>query len=161
MTLGVSRDVVATAENMLVDAYELVLSGWCQGTSAQDEGGRSIEPSSAFARRWSAPGALERVWRRGDDGNGSLVEAYERASLALTAAVRDVPQRWNDVADRRLDEVLDALALAIQRVQPAVTSPLEAVEGFIEEEHRGDSPVSSSTSPAGASALRSGGEERS
>jgi len=115
MALGVSRDVVATAENMLADAYELVLSGWCQGTSAQDEGGRSIEPSSAFARRWSAPGALERVWRRGDDGNGSLVEAYERASLALTAAVRDVPQRWNDVADRRLDEVLDALASLLEK----------------------------------------------
>lgn len=140
MALGVSRDVVATAENMLADAYELVLSGWCQGASAQDEAGRSIEPSSAFARRWSAPGALERVWRRGDDGNGNLVEAYERASLALTAAVRDVPQRWNDVAERRLDEVLDALALAVQRVEPVVTSPLEAVEDFIEEAHRGDGP---------------------
>jgi hypothetical protein len=140
MALGVTRDVVATAENMLADAYELVLSGWCQGMSAQDEEGRSIEPSSAFARRWSAPGALERVWRRGDDGSASLVEAYERANLALSAAVRDVPQRWNDAAGRRLDEVLDALALALQRVQPSVTSPLEPVEDLVEEAHRGDSP---------------------
>jgi hypothetical protein len=140
MALGVSRDVVATAESMLADAYELVLSGWCQGASAQDEGGRSIEPSSAFARRWSAPGALERVWRRTEDGNGVALEAYERASLALAAAVRDVPQRWNDVAERRLDEVLDALALAVQSVQPCLSSPLEAVEEFIEEAHRGDRP---------------------
>lgn len=138
MTLGVSRDVVATAESMLADAYELVLSGWCQGSTAQDAEGRSIEPSSAFARRWSAPGALERVWRRTADGGEGVLEAYERASLALAAAVRDVPQRWNDAAGRRLDEVLDAFALAADRLRPAVCSPLEPVEDFIEETHRGD-----------------------
>ena len=141
MTLGVSRDVVATAESMLADAYELVLSGWCQGSTAQDAEGRSIEPSSAFARRWSAPGALERVWRRTADGEEGVLEAYERASLALAAAVRDVPQRWNDAADRRLDEVLDAFALAANRLRPAVYSPLEPVEDFIEETHRGDGPA--------------------
>jgi hypothetical protein len=140
MALGVSRDVVATAQSMLADAYELVLSGWCQGASAQDEEGRSIEPSSAFARRWSAPGALERVWRRTGDADGVALDAYERASLALAAAARDVPQRWNDVAERRLDEVLDALALAVQSVQPGHRSPLEEVEEFIEEAHRGDRP---------------------
>jgi hypothetical protein len=140
MALKVSYDVVATAESMLADAYELVLSGWCQGASAQDEEGRSIEPSSAFARRWSAPGALERVWRRTDDGQAPVLEAYERASLALSATVRDVPQRWNDSAERRLDEVLDALALAVDKLRPAVPSPLAVVEDFIEETHRGDSP---------------------
>jgi hypothetical protein len=141
MTLGVSRDVVTTAESMLADAYELVLSGWCQGSTAQDAEGRSIEPSSAFARRWSAPGALERVWRRTADGGEGVLEAYERASLALAAAVHDVPQRWNDAADRRLDEVLDAFALAADRLRPAVYSPLEPVEDFIEETHRGDGPA--------------------
>jgi hypothetical protein len=118
MALGVSHDVVATAERMLADAYELVLSGWCQGATAQDAEGRSIEPASAFARRWSAPGALEGIWRRSDDGEGAALEAYERASLALAATIRDVPQRWNDAAERRLDEVLDALALAIDKVRP-------------------------------------------
>ena len=140
MTLRVSRNVVATAESMLADAYELVLSGWCQGSAAQDAEGRSIEPSSAFARRWSAPGALERVWRRTSDGGADVLEAYQRASLALAAAVRDVPQRWNDDVDRRLDEVLDALALAVGRLRPAVSSPLEPVEDFIDEAHRGDVP---------------------
>jgi hypothetical protein len=129
---------------MLGDGYELVLSGWCQGSTAQDAEGRSIEPSSAFARRWSAPGALERVWRRTADRGEDVLEAYERASLALAATVRDVPQRWNDAADRRLDEVLDALALAVDRLRPAVGSPLEPVEDFIEEVHRGDGPAPSS-----------------
>ena len=98
MTLGVSHGVVRTAERMLADAYELVLSGWCQGDTAQDAEHRRIEPSSAFARRWSAPGALERIWRRSDDRNGGALEAYERASLALAATVRDVPQHWNNAA---------------------------------------------------------------
>ena len=141
MALGVSHDVVTTAERMLADAYELVLSGWCQGDTAQDAERRRIEPSSAFARRWSAPGPLERIWRRSDDRDGRALEAYERASLALAATVRDVPQRWNDVAERRLDEVLDALALAIDKLRPTVVSPLEMVEDLIEETHRGDGPA--------------------
>jgi hypothetical protein len=141
MALGVTRDIVGTAERMLADAYELVLSGWCQGAAAQDAEGRSIEPSSAFARRWSAPGALERVWRRAPDGDDDLLEAYERASLALSGAVRGVPQRWNDAADRRLDEVLDALATAVERVHASVVPRLELVEDYIEETHRGDSPA--------------------
>jgi len=140
MALGVSRDVVATAERMLADAYELVLSGWCQGTTAQDEGGRTVEPSSAFARRWSAPGALERVWRRAVDGEEAALDAYERASLALTATIRDVPQRWNDEEGRRVDEVLDALAGALDHLGPVRNFSL-SVEGVVEEAHRGDEPL--------------------
>lgn len=136
MALGVSRNIVATAESMLADAYELVLSGWCQGTSAQDEEGRSVEPSSAFARRWSAPGALERIWRRSAEQDGPVLEAYERASPALTAAVRDVPQRWNDATERRIDEVLDALAIAVEKLGRSGGSPTEVVE----ETHRNDGP---------------------
>ena len=141
MALDVSRHIVSTAESMLADAYELVLSGWCQGAAAPDAEGRSIEPSSAFARRWSAPGALERVWRRADDEDGSVLEAYERASLALSSTVRGVPQRWNDEADRRLDEVLDALAAAVERLRPADVFSLEVVDDFIEETHRGEGPA--------------------
>lgn len=141
MALGVSRDVVATAEEMLAEAYELVLSGWCQGMTAQDEAGRSIEPSSAFARRWSASGALERVWQRAPDRDGLALDAYERASLALAAAIKDIPQRWNDAAGRRVDEVLDGLASAVELLRPRPTSPLAELEEFIEETHRGDGPA--------------------
>jgi hypothetical protein len=106
--------------------------------AAQDAEGRAIEPSSAFARRWSAPGALERVWRRASDDHDLALDAYERASLALSGAVRDVPQRWNDAAERRLEEVLDGLAQAVQLLRPGAFSPLAVVEDFIEETHRGD-----------------------
>ena len=107
-----SRDAGVLAEQMLSSAYELILGGWCQGMSAQDELGRPIEPSSAFARSWSAPGAVERVWRRIPPGDDDTLAAFERANLALSAAVHDVPQRWNDAVDRTREQVLDALVQA-------------------------------------------------
>lgn len=107
-----SRDAGVLAEQMLASAYELILGGWCQGMSAQDALGRAIEPSSAFARSWSAPGALERVWRRMSLGDEVALPAFERANLALSAAIQDVPQCWNDAVDRTRDQVLDALVQA-------------------------------------------------
>ena len=117
--LEVSKQVEALAERMLADAYDLVRSGWCQGTSAVDEMGRALEPSSAFARRWSAPGALERVWRRMPENGDLALEAFERANLALAAAVRQVPQEWNDGRERTCEEVLGALARAQDFVRVA------------------------------------------
>jgi hypothetical protein len=108
---GTESDPQALAEQLLTDAYEFVLSGWCQGAAALDESGRRIEPGSAAARKWSALGALERAWRRSDDP-GAL-EAFEQAKLALTAAVNEVPQVWNDRPERHQSQVLSALAEAV------------------------------------------------
>lgn len=107
-------------DEMLADAYELVLEGWCQGAEAQDEFGQPVEPSSAGARRWSASGALTRVWERSEDRFGSPLEAFYTANLALVAVVRDAPQAWNDAADRTQWQVLDAIALAADEVSPVV-----------------------------------------
>jgi hypothetical protein len=131
--LEVSKNAEALAERMLADAYELVVSGWCQGSSAHDEMGRAIEPSSAFARRWSAPGALERVWRRSVDDRDSALDAFERANLALAAAVKDVPQRWNDAPGRTPAEVLEALTDAIRLVWNGAQTPPSLVEELIDE----------------------------
>jgi hypothetical protein len=122
-----SRNAEWFARQMLADAFELVRSGWCQGTSAQDEMGRAIEPSSAFAREWSASGALERVWRRAAREDDELaLEAFERANLALAAAVGDVPARWNDGRERTREQVLDALSQAAHVVNIDVEEALEA-----------------------------------
>ena len=107
-----SQNAESFARQMLADAYELVRSGWCQGMSAQDEMGRAIEPSSAFARAWSASGALERVWRRTTLDAELALEAFERANLALAAAIKDVPSRWNDESGRTRERVLEALFAA-------------------------------------------------
>jgi hypothetical protein len=112
-------NLAALAEEMLADAYELVLSGWSQGASARDEFKQPTEPSSAFARQWSAPGALVRVWQRSSDPFGPALEAFQAANLALTSVVHAVPQEWNDAEERTQWQVLDAIALAAQEVSPA------------------------------------------
>lgn len=113
------------ADEMLCQAYELVLSGWCQGAIAQDEAGHTIEPSSAFARRWSAPGALDRIWRRSELDPDLALNAFTCANLALAAVVSGVPQVWNDDEGRTLVQVLDALAeAAVKTRDPG--SPLPA-----------------------------------
>jgi hypothetical protein len=131
--LEVSKQVEALAEQMLADAYELVLGGWCQGSRAQDEMGRAIEPSSAFARRWSAAGALERVWRRTPEDGDLALEAFERANLALAAAIKDVPQRWNDASARTHEEVLNVFEDARRLLHVPGEAPLSVVEDLLDE----------------------------
>jgi hypothetical protein len=118
-------EVGGLAEEMLADAYELVLGGWCQGAAARDEFGEPTEPASAGARQWSTPGALARVWERSEDRYGVALEAYQIASLALAAVVRGVPQEWNDAEDRTHWQVLDGIALAAHEVSRA-TEPASA-----------------------------------
>jgi hypothetical protein len=117
------------AEEMLADAYELILSGWCQGTAAQDEFGRPVEPASASARRWSASGALTRVWERSEERFGAALEAFYTANLALTTIVRAVPQAWNDEKGRTQWQVLDAIALAAHEVSPGAALAVPAQAG--------------------------------
>ena len=128
-----SKTGAAYAEQMLTDAYELVLSGWCQGVSAEDELGRAIEPSSAFARKWSLSGALERIWRRGVGDPDAALDAFERANLAIAASVKDVPQRWNDALDRTKDDVLDALQEAVRVIRRGYQGPASLVEDLLDD----------------------------
>jgi hypothetical protein len=142
-----SRNARALAEQMLADAYDLVLSGWCQGESAQDEMGRALEPSSAFARRWSLTGALERVWRRASGDHAVVLQGFERANLALAAAVKDVPERWNDASDRDKGQVLEALLEARRFVQ--VNAEDSLLEDLLDDVDRDrDLPVFLSEHPA-------------
>lgn len=135
-------DAEALAERMLSDACELVMSGWCQGRSAQDEMGRAIEPSSAFARSWSAAGALERVWRRTLVGDDVSLEAFERANLALAAVVKDGPERWNDAPGRTRAEVLDALIEAPKFLSAGADPPHALVDDLLDDLDRyQDSPA--------------------
>jgi hypothetical protein len=117
---------MSLAEQLLIEAHEYVRGGWCQGAAAVDEYGRPAEPSSASARRWSALGALE----RSRDHSGAPAEeaqaAFQEAKLALTAAVNDVPQAWNDAPGRNQREVLRALGEAV-RLLPAVPLYAEPV----------------------------------
>jgi hypothetical protein len=121
------------AERLLTEAYDFVLGGWCQGAAALDEAGRPIEPSSAFARRWSALGAVERAWRRSDAPPEAARAAFEEAKLALTAAVNDVPQPWNDEPGRHQSDVLSALAEAVSLLAVPKPRHVHALERMLDD----------------------------
>jgi hypothetical protein len=106
----------ALVEDMLTLARALVRQGWCQGAAARDECDRPVAPESTFACRWSAAGALERVWARHEDRFGLGLAAFERANLALVSLMGEAPQSWNDDDGRTVTEVLDALAEAARLV---------------------------------------------
>jgi hypothetical protein len=105
------------AEEWLAAAYELVERGWCQGAPARDGSERPVEPDSPAAQRWSATGALTRIWRQSDAADELGLGALQFANLALSAAVNHVPKLWNDMPDRRHQEVLEALIRAVSLVQ--------------------------------------------
>ena len=109
----------ALAERMLIEAYEFIVDGWCQNASAVDECRRPIEPASAFARAWSAHGALERAWRRSPEPPDIALGAYELARTALATVLEDSPDAWNDHEGRHRSEVLDGFAEAVALFSPA------------------------------------------
>ncbi len=118
------------AEKWLAAAYELIERGWCQGTAAADAAGRAVDPDSPAARAWSLSGALTRSWResRVDDETG--LGALQLANLALSAAVHEAPTIWNDMRDRRKQEVLEALVRAVSLVQdPALFGARKRANG--------------------------------
>ena len=104
------------AERWLGEAYDLVERGWCQGASAQNAAGQTVDPASASACRWSPAGALMRAWRLSDADVEVGLHALQLASLALTAATNEIPKTWNDAPRRThreaLEAILDAVSLA-------------------------------------------------
>ena len=72
------------------------------------------------AVRWSASGALACVWRRSGRHDEVGLHALQRANLALTAVVNDVPRIWNDAPGRQQGEVAEALLRAVILVNDPV-----------------------------------------
>lgn len=100
-----------TAKEMLAEARDLVRRGWARGARAEDEAGNLVEPWSLLARRWSALGALEAVWRWSQAPELARGE-LERATLALSAVVGEIAD-WNDALERTEAEVVAAFERAI------------------------------------------------
>lgn len=93
---------------IVADARGRVLSGWCQGSIAQDEDGDAVDVLSSDARRWSTLGALIASW------GGGPVQDLRRAVAALHASIEPAPlEVWNDRPGRTHDEVVDAFERAI------------------------------------------------
>lgn len=111
------EDAATLAERWLADAYGVIESGWCQGIPARDAAGRPVEPESNFAVEWSLPGALLRLWRRSEIDVQVGLFAFQRANLALAAAVGESVGPWNDQPGRHQGEVLEAIVVALSIVR--------------------------------------------
>ena len=93
---------------MMIEARERIAIGWCQGTVAQAEDGRTVAPESSDARRWSLLGALLASW------NGGPVGDLRQAVTSLNAATGRLPlEVWNDQPGRTQTDVVNAFEQAI------------------------------------------------
>jgi hypothetical protein len=144
------------AEGWLAEAYELVAAGWCQGATAVSEAGTPVDPASPYARRFSASGAVTRLWRRSEIDAELGLTALQLANLALTAAMNDVPKSWNDASGRRQGEVLEAILDAVSLVRDPMLfgRPLPPIEAGSPVTDDGDLAPSLPTDDAGAAPIR-------
>lgn len=94
---------------IVAEARRRVLTGWCQGSIAQDEDGDDVDALSSDARRWSTLGALIASW------GGGPIEDLRHAVAALHASIEPAPlEVWNDRPGRTHDEVVDAFEHALK-----------------------------------------------
>jgi hypothetical protein len=94
---------------IVAEACGRVLTGWCQGSIAQDEDGDAVDALSSDARRWSALGALIASW------GGGPIENLRTALAAVHASTEQAPlEVWNDRPGRTHDDVVAAFERAIK-----------------------------------------------
>ena len=105
------------ARDLLAEARQLLEAGWCQRTAARNDVGQSVLPADPSATSWSATGALICAYRRHPAQRYShAAEAFALAMMALTTAVDDRLQSWNDQRGRTREEVAAALSAAAKLV---------------------------------------------
>lgn len=93
---------------IVAEASGRVLTGWCQGSIAQDEDGEAVDALSSDARRWSTLGALLASW------GGGPVEDLRAAVAAVHDSVEQAPlEVWNDRPGRTRNDVVAAFERAI------------------------------------------------
>jgi hypothetical protein len=97
------------SSRMMSEARERVVTGWCQGSVAQDNDGRVVGPRSSDARRWSMLGALLASWE------GGPVDELGQAVTSLHRSTEQSPlEVWNDRPGRTQSDVVTAFERAIE-----------------------------------------------
>jgi hypothetical protein len=96
-------------EQLLADARELVLRGWCRTVLACDDAGRQVEPWSSGARAWSPLGALLASWYWNPVGGH---ESFRIAYTSLAIATGGRLEEWNGAPWRTKQHVLNAFGRA-------------------------------------------------
>lgn len=96
-------------EQLLADARELVVRGWCRTGLARDDADRQVEPWSSSARAWSPLGALMASWYRNPVGG---YDSFRIAYTSLAVATGGRLEEWNAAPWRTRQHVLSAFGRA-------------------------------------------------
>ncbi len=99
---------------IIAEARQRVLAGWCQGTVACDANGRTVLFSSPEARRWSMLGAL--LASRDGQPASDLVDAVGSLHRSTGESALEV---WNDRPGRTQKEVVAAFDRALEGGLPS------------------------------------------
>jgi hypothetical protein len=94
---------------IIAEARQRVLAGWCQGAVARDANGRTVPFSSPEARRWSTLGAL--LASRDGQPPSDLVDAVSSLHRSTGESALEV---WNDRTGRTQKEVVAAFDRALE-----------------------------------------------
>ena len=94
---------------IIAEARQRVLAGWCQGAVARDANGRTVPFSSPEARRWSTLGAL--LASRDGQPPTDLVDAVSSLHRSTGESALEV---WNDRTGRTQKEVVAAFDRALE-----------------------------------------------
>ena len=106
MTAGLRPEI-------LQDAKNLILRGWCKGELALDEGGRPVGQNTREACAWCLVGAISAAMQRAGIGVLSLVGLAHWD--AVSRAIHGRPGKgcgiawWQDRPERTRDEVVAVL----------------------------------------------------
>ena len=127
---------------IIAEARQRVLAGWCQGAVASDANGRPVLSSSPEARRWSMLGAL--LASQNGQPVSDLLAAVSSLHRSTGESALEV---WNDRPGRTQKEVVAAFDRALEGVasgEPKTPSAddlsdywLSTCEGFSVESNDG------------------------
>ena len=117
-----------TTETILRRAYELVASGWCQGTHAKTKNGAHCSWQSDKACEFCLTGAISKAWSENFSNGSNGYTATFKDKPSMIGAARDAVRKaipytgqrcysslatWNDDPNRKQVDVLRALKRAI------------------------------------------------
>lgn len=75
---------------------------WCQGDLAQNKNNKRTEPDTNKALKWSLLGAIYKCYGNGSRCRSLMTKVEHHLQLEDFKGI----QRWNDVKDRRFEEVM-------------------------------------------------------
>ncbi len=109
------REYEKSAKQVLIEAREMVVKGWCQGAWAENEDGLAVDPGDREACAWCITGALRAVAHDTTADRATATAAIIRVFPLFMWA--DSIINFNDYPARTKAEVLTLFDRAIEEAE--------------------------------------------